>query len=124
MNDPMIYIAIGIVVFIVFKMIGNITGKKISPAKAKEMMNDDVVILDVREKYEYASGHIKNAVNLPLGSVQTNVGKVVKDKEKTLLVYCASGARSSSATRVLHSLGYKNAYDFGGIASWPYGTVR
>ena len=124
MNDPMIYIAIGIVVFIVFKMIGKITGKKISAAQAKEMMNNDAIILDVREKYEFASGHIKNAVNLPLGSVQNNISKVVKDKEKTLLVYCASGARSSSATRALHSLGYKNAYDFGGIATWPYGTVR
>ncbi|MEX1375841.1 MAG: rhodanese-like domain-containing protein [Eubacteriales bacterium] len=124
MNDPMIYIAIGIVVFIVFKMIGNIGGNKISQSKAKEMMNDDVVILDVREKYEYATGHIKNAVNLPLGSIQTNINKVVKDKEKTLLVYCASGARSTSATRMLHSLGYKNAYNFGGIASWQYGIVR
>jgi len=124
MNDPMIYIAIAIVVFIVFRMLGNIGTNKISQSKAKDMMGDDVIILDVREKYEYASGHIKDAVNLPLSSVEKSINRVSKDKSKVLLVYCQSGARSSSATRALVSLGYKNAYNFGGIATWKYGIVR
>ncbi len=107
-----------------FKMFSNSAASRIPQSKAKEMMTDDVVILDVREQYEFVSGHIENAVNLPLGSVQYEISRVVEDTDKTLLVYCLSGARSASATRILHSLGYKNAYNFGGIASWPYEIVR
>jgi len=124
MNNTMTYIAIAIVVFIVFKMLGNLGTNKISQSKAKEMMNDDVIILDVREGYEFTSGHIKNAVNLPLGRVQNGITKVTSDKEKTLLVYCLSGSRSASAARLLHSMGYKNAYNMGGISSWQYGVVK
>ena len=124
MNNSLIYIAIGVVVFIVFKMLGNVGTKKISHAKAKEMMDNDVIILDVREAYEFSSGHIKNAINLPLGRVQNGITKVTSDKEKTILVYCLSGSRSGSAARSLHSLGYNNAHNIGGISSWKYGVVK
>ena len=124
MDNTIIYIAIGIVVFIALRMLGNVGTKRLSQSKAKEMMDGDVVIVDVRERYEYASGHIKNAVNIPLGNVEKGIAKIAKDKDKTLLVYCQSGARSSSATRILSSLGYKNAYNIGGIATWKYGVVR
>jgi len=36
-------------------------------------------------------------------------------------VYCRSGNRSRSAVELLVSMGYKNAYDFGGFNTWPYG---
>ena len=109
---------------IVIEMFGNAGMKNITQDKAKEMMTDDVIILDVRETYEYASGHIENAVNLPLGSVQYGIDDVVTYKDKTLLVYCHSGARSASATRALNLIGYKNAYNMGGIMTWKYGVVR
>ena len=96
----------------------------ISQAQAKEMMNDDVIVLDVREDYEYASGHIEKAINLPLGRVEYGIDEVTLDKEKTLLIYCHSGARSASATILLNALGYKNAYNLGGIATWGYGMVK
>ena len=102
----------------------NISTKNISQDKAREMMGEDVIILDVRETYEFSSGHIEKAVNLPLGNVQNGISKVTSDKDKTVLVYCQSGARSASATRALQSLGYKNAYNFGGIGTWQYGIVR
>jgi phage shock protein E len=105
-------------------MFGNMSVNNISQAQAKEMMNNDVIVLDVREEYEYASGHIEKSINLPLGRVEYGIDDVTIDKEKTLLVYCHSGARSASATRILHAMGYKNAYNFGGIATWSYGIVR
>ena len=124
MNNTVLYIAIGIAVFIAFKMLGNIGTNKISHKKAKEMMNGDVIILDVREAYEFSSGHIKKAVNLPLDKVNKGISKITSDKEKILLVYCQSGSRSGSAARALHSMGYKNAYNMGGISTWKYGVVR
>lgn len=105
-------------------MFRNTAINNISQAQAKEMMSNDVIVLDVREDYEYASGHIDKAINLPLGQVEYGIDGVTVDKEKTLLVYCHSGARSASATQMLQAIGYKNAYNFGGIASWSYGIVR
>lgn len=124
MNNTMIYVVIGVVVFIVYRMIKNNSGNRISQGKAKEMMDGDVIIIDVRERSEYAYGHIKNAVLSPVSSIDRSISKITKDKNKTLLLYCQSGARSNVATQKLLALGYKNAYNFGGISSWRYGTVR
>ncbi len=63
---------------------------------AKGMMETEgVVILDVREDFEYEEGHIENSVLLPLGQVETSVQTVVPNKDETILVYCRSGNRSN-----------------------------
>ncbi len=92
---------------------------------AKEMMdNEDVVILDVREEDEYKEGHIENSVLLPLGNVSMSAESVIPNKDEIILVYCRSGNRSKQASYVLADLGYTNVYEFGGINTWEYGTVK
>ena len=96
--------------------------KNISQDEAKEMMdNGNVIILDVREKSEYDSGHIKGAVLLPVGNINAETAaKIIDNKESIVLVYCRSGNRSKKASATLAKLGYKNIYEFGGINSWKY----
>lgn len=95
--------------------------EKISSKQAKEMMDSqEVVILDVRTEMEFAEGHIKNAINVPLDEIQDYDG----DKEKTILVYCRSGSRSNRAANILVKMGYKHIYDFGGIMNWGYEIVK
>ena len=98
----------------------------ISPKEAKAIMDsgDPVTVLDVREPSEYRSGHIQNAVLLPSGVVPVKAADVLPDKDAKILVYCLSGARSSTAARQLVKLGYTNVYDFGGIVGWQYGVVK
>ncbi|NMC56735.1 MAG: rhodanese-like domain-containing protein [Eubacteriaceae bacterium] len=97
---------------------------KITQKKAKEIIdNEEVIILDVRTKDEYAQGHIKNAVLIPDFEIKDKAEKIIKDKSKKILVYCQSGIRSSAAEKLLIYMGYDNVYDFGGINTWPYGTV-
>ena len=87
------------------------------------MMNesDENIILDVREDFEYASGHIPNAQLLPLGEIDAESAEaVIPSKESTVLVYCRSGNRSKAAAELLVELGYTNVYEFGGIVTWPY----
>ena len=98
---------------------------RISQKEAKEIMDSGVAVtvLDVREPYEFKSGHIKNAVLLPSGVVPVKAADVLPDKNAKILVYCLSGARSSAAAHQLVSLGYTNVLDFGGIGSWPYGVT-
>lgn len=96
--------------------------KTITAAKAKEMIdrNDNIIILDVREKEEFESGHIKNAINIPLNDIE-DVTDEILNPECDILVYCRSGVRSISAARILDELGYQNVLDFGGILTWEYG---
>lgn len=77
---------------------------------------EDVYIVDVREKTEYKSGHLKNAINLPLSILET----IELDKDAKIIVYCQSGRRSKEAQLRLKDLGYVEVYDMGGINSWPY----
>lgn len=100
--------------------------QQISQEEAKEMMDtQDVVILDVREQDEYDSGHIPDAVLLPVGTIDEDAAAaVIPEKDSTVLVYCRSGNRSKTASSALAELGYTNIYEFGGIKTWPYETER
>jgi phage shock protein E len=100
------------------------TKYKISPQKAKEMMKEDVAILDVREKSEYKTSHIAKAINIPVSDIDSKIEKIVFDKDKTILVYCQAGSRSRVACRHLSKLGYRHVYNFGGITHWPYDTEK
>ena len=75
---------------------------------------DNVYIIDVREVDEYESGHIKNSINVPLGSLMT----IDLDKNAKIIVYCRSGNRSITAKGMLESFGYTNVYDLGSIDNW------
>ena len=98
--------------------------RSITQDEAKKMMDEqNVIILDVREKDEYDSGHIKDAVLLPVGSInKETAAEVIPDKDSVVLVYCRSGNRSKTASQALADLGYTNVYEFGGIITWQYET--
>lgn len=87
------------------------------------MMNrENVYIVDVREEYEYNSGHIENAYNIPV----SEINKIRKNEiplDGIVVVYCQSGNRSSQAGQILLDLGYKNVYDMGGVNLWEYGLI-
>ena len=96
--------------------------QQITQEAAKVMMDtQEVVILDVRDQHEYDSGHILNAVLLPVGTITEDTAAAVIDNLDTVvLVYCRSGNRSKTASQALADLGYTNVYEFGGINDWPY----
>ena len=69
-----------------------------------ELVKRGAVIIDVRTPAEYKGGHINGSVNIPLQSLQANLGKIPKNK--TIITCCASGMRSGSAKSILKSAGY------------------
>jgi rhodanese-related sulfurtransferase len=78
---------------------------------------DDVVILDVREDWEYAEGHIPGAVLLPLGSIPDRLSEIPQDK--TVVAVCRSGNRSGQATQFLRQQGFENVHNMeGGMIAW------
>jgi phage shock protein E len=72
------------------------------------------VIVDVRSKAEYKSGHVKGSKNIPLPDLPSSLG-MLKDKSKPIITCCASGMRSASAKNILQSKGYTKVYNGG---SW------
>lgn len=79
------------------------------------------VVLDVREPQEYASGHIKGAINIPRGTLEFRLGEIpnINSPKSKIVMYCLSGARCSLAALSLLQLGYDNVCSLeGGIQAW------
>jgi len=78
-----------------------------------EVIANGAVIIDVRTTGEYAGGHIKGSVNIPLAAIDSQMSKFKKDKP--IITCCASGMRSGSARSKLLASGFKEVYNAG---SW------
>jgi phage shock protein E len=78
-----------------------------------DLVKNGAIILDVRSKNEFSSGHIKGATNIPVDVLKNNLIQL-KDKNKTIITCCASGMRSASARNILKTNGFTNVYNGGG----------
>ena len=80
---------------------------------------DDTVVLDVRERDAYESGHVPGAFHLPRGQLELRVNEELKDPTRRILVCCEFGRISTLATATLRSMGYSGAVALdGGIKAW------
>lgn len=82
----------------------------------KNLLQQGAVIVDVRSPGEFAGGHIKGSINLPVDSLKNNLNKL-PDKNKIIITCCASGMRSAAAKSLLKSNGYQQVFNGGGWAS-------
>jgi rhodanese-related sulfurtransferase len=77
-----------------------------------------VVLLDVRTPREFESGHIANALLIPVHELEQRIGELEKYRDKSIIAYCRSGNRSGTAAQVLGKHGF-NAFNMeGGIIKW------
>ncbi len=104
----LITLVVAIVLLTLLKRLG-----QVSPASAKAYLAGGALIIDVRSPGEFASGHLRNAINIPLAEIETAVPRRVKDKSKVLLLHCQSGMRSGVASKKLKRLGYAHTYNLG-----------
>lgn len=77
---------------------------------------DDVFLLDVREDWEYAAGHIPGTTLIPLGQLQSRLAELPTDK--TIVAVCRSGNRSGQATQLLQQSGFTVHNMQGGMNAW------
>lgn len=81
--------------------------------------NDKVFLLDVREPSEYASGHLDRAINIPSGKAVQRLDELTAFKDRNIIVYCRSGARSTSVCVILAKNGFEKIHNLkGGILAW------
>jgi rhodanese-related sulfurtransferase len=96
---------------------------RLDPAEVRNRMGrPDVVIVDVRDGPELAAGgKLKGAVHVSRGMLEFRVDpdspyyNPVFQKDKTVLVYCASGGRSALSGKILKDFGYQSVYNAGGF---------
>lgn len=87
--------------------------KNIINQKQDDSVSKDAVIVDVRSKNEFASGHVKGAVNIPLEQLESATADLKQHAQ--VVVYCRSGNRSAHAKKILHENGVENVVDAGSL---------
>lgn len=91
----------------------------VSPEVFQELLENEVILLDVRTSNEIAQGFIKDASPLDFydADFERKLGLIQSDKP--ILVYCKSGGRSSSAAKMLTEMGHQEVYNLeGGFLAW------
>ena len=93
---------------------------ELSAAEATQIMkNIQPLLLDVRTPGEYQSGHIDGSQLLPLQVLQQQIASLKEYKDQEILIYCATGNRSTVASRILIENGFNKVYNLRyGIADW------
>ena len=81
-----------------------------------KLIKNGAILIDVRSKQEFNFGHIHGAINIPVEQLGNKLNKI-KNKNKAIITYCASGMRSASAKRFLRSIGFAEVYNGGCISS-------
>ncbi|OFZ19208.1 MAG: hypothetical protein A2X94_11320 [Bdellovibrionales bacterium GWB1_55_8] len=83
----------------------------------RRLVNDErASLIDVRSQGEFSLGSIPGSRNVPLQQLPSAVSKF--DRNKPIVVYCQSGARSSHAAKMLRSRGFQAVHDLGAISNW------
>ncbi|MEW6672065.1 MAG: rhodanese-like domain-containing protein [Thermodesulfobacteriota bacterium] len=101
----------------------------VAAAQAAELIrNIHPFILDVRTPQEYREGHLENATLIPVQELQGRLAELAKFKDENILIYCATGNRSTVASKILIDNGFKRIFNMRhGIHEWngkKYPIVR
>lgn len=84
--------------------------KELSPEEthARQGDNPGLVLVDIRESDEVATGIIEGAHHVPRGFLELRIESIAADRDAELVLYCAGGTRSALAARALREMGYSN----------------
>ncbi len=118
-----LFLALAIILFMMF---GGGLGSRLrgfqqitAPEAVLLLNHNDAVMLDVREDSEFKDGHIIDALHIPLGKLEARLGELENLREKSIIVSCRSGHRSSTACARLRKSGFETVYNLkGGVMAW------
>ena len=122
-NVLLVSLAIGSGAMLLWPMLSRSSGggaANLTPNEAVLLMNRaNVLILDVRDTAEFASGYINGAKNIPVAELESRLKEIQKYKDKPVIVNCQSGMRSSKACAALRKLEFTQLHNLqGGVNAW------
>jgi rhodanese-related sulfurtransferase/glyoxylase-like metal-dependent hydrolase (beta-lactamase superfamily II) len=88
----------------------------VTPMAAEELINAGAVVIDVRERDEWSSGHAPDAVLIPMAQVEARLDEI--HTERPAVIVCRSGGRSTTITQLLTSHGIDAVNLAGGMRAW------
>ncbi len=106
-----VIVAVLVAVFLLFKRIGLISSRD-----AREHLEKGAIVIDVRSEAEFAGGHLRKAINMPMDQIEAMAPRRLKDRNQVLLLHCHSGMRSAAAAKRLKRMGYARAFNLGSFA--------
>jgi rhodanese-related sulfurtransferase len=122
-EQVVLYVLLGLVLLLFLrKMLLGRSIKNYSPREVHELMRSggSTVLLDVRSNREWATGHLKGAVHMPLHELQRRIDELEKYKGREIVCYCQTGSRSVSAAVRLKRQGFTASNMRGGLGEWNF----
>ena len=122
-NHSLLFIALVVIIVLLLQTVfSDLTRryKLLTVPEAIDLINrDEAVVIDTRNEAEFKTGHLGDAILIPLPDIKDSLDKLKKYDGKPLLFYCKSGARSDEACKTLSKLGLSNIFALsGGIQAW------
>jgi phage shock protein E len=87
-------------------------------ASLQEKIASGAKVVDVRTPEEFSEEHFPGAINISVEEVSQRMSEI-GEKEHPVVVYCATGARSAYAARILNAAGYRDVVNAGGLYDMP-----
>lgn len=130
MNDIITVLGVLLIIYMLYPKIAikfNKNIKNITGVEAVNLIKDtkNLVIIDVRNKAEYKSGHINGSILMPVQEISSRISELEKYRGKPLLVHCASGGRSPKAVSILLKNKFGPIYHMNhGLSGFPGKVIR
>jgi len=93
-------------------------------ADVAALIKGGALVVDVRSSGEFSGGHVDGAVNIPYNVIVREIDRYESDKNRRIIVYCRSGARSAAAKRALESTGYVDVINSGSLRAMRRGIQK
>ncbi len=100
-------------------------GREVGVVDAVQLINrKDALVIDVRDTGEFDAGHIAGARHVPEKQLAERLKELEKFKDRSLIVVCRSGMRSSAAVKILRDNGFNEAFNLrGGLGAWEQASM-
>lgn len=110
----------GMLVWPLFSRLAGGAAPQVGAFDAVQLINRrDAIIIDVRDKQDYAAGHVPNSRHIPLADLAGRLGEIEKFKARPLVVNCGPGSAAAKACGTLKQAGFKEVFALrGGMSGW------
>lgn len=112
MNTVLAVVSVAMIGYLLWARRGNLT-----PERARELVAAGARLVDVRSRGEFASGHIEGAINIPVSDLGARA-KELGPRDRAVVLYCASGARSARGAALLKAQGFTAVWNLGSMSRW------